>query len=78
VDGEPAPAGEAKGPIIHTRLAGSPGGNGSFVRSDPTTILWCQMADRWQDEQAEYQATQTGAGLAQFAYYAARAAKNCA
>jgi hypothetical protein len=74
----PPPPGEAKGPIIHTRLAGSPGGNGSFSRTDPGVVLWCQMADRWQDEQAEYQATQTGASLAQFAYYAARASKNCA
>lgn len=70
----PAP----RDPIVHTRLSGSPGGNGSFSRTEPGVVLWCQMSDQWRDEQATYQAGLSGAALAQFAYYSARASKTCA
>lgn len=74
----PVPAGETKGPIVHTRLAGLPGGIGSWAPGEPTVPLWCQLSDQWQTEQNTYQAAQVGAALAQYAYYAARASVNCA
>lgn len=74
----PITTGEAKGPITHTRIAGMPGGNGSWSRTQPGVTLWCEMSDRWRDEQVAYRVSQSGAGLAQFAYYAARASRSCA
>jgi len=71
----PPPAGEAKGPIIHTRIAGMPGGVGSWSRTLSGVTLWLEMSDRWRTEQVAYRQSCTGAALAQFAYYAARAAK---
>jgi hypothetical protein len=74
----PITTGEPKGPIVHTRIAGMPGGNGSWSRTSPGVTLWCEMSDRWRDEQGTYRASQDGAALAQFAYYAARAYRSCA
>lgn len=66
----------AQGPIVHTRLAGLPGGNGSWSRTVPGLTLWLDLFDQygWHTEQDDYLAGLTGERAAQFAYYAARAA----
>jgi hypothetical protein len=71
----PPPAGTSndQDPIVHTRLAGMPGGNGSWSRSTAGVTLWAELSDQWRPEQDEYLAGILDDRAAQFAYYAARA-----
>lgn len=77
----PAAAGggpEAKAALVHTRLAGLPGGTGSWSRTEPGVTLWCQLSDQWHAEQAAYlTGITTARNAAQFFYLAARASKSC-
>lgn len=71
-----SPPGNAMDPIAHTRLAGLPGGPGSWSRTTAGVTLWAELSDQWRDEQDAYLAAITAPDrAAQFAYYAARASR---
>lgn len=71
----PAPV---KGPIVHTRLTGLPGGPGSWSRTAAGVTLWCELGDQWRTEQHTYLTSGLSAGAAaQFMYYAARNSRAC-
>lgn len=66
--------------IAHLRLAGAMYGASMPGTTSRTTggSLWCEMSDNWRTEYTDLLASVTGLAAAQFAQYAARAARGCA